>query len=499
MTPPPTTGTIVVRKVVEAPGTSGATPFHFTGNISYTEEHDFTLTAGEGRPDSATFFRAATGPGDEPWSFTEDDLPGWRRTSETCVSQTGASSVVTDVASGAAAVTLAAGDTVTCTIVNAVAPPPSGLTLSKLTLGGVGSFPFTVAGPDDARQTLRTQEEGVAVSGDPLSLEAGQYRLDETLPESPAGRWAVDDVSCDGRSLGEALPVAVTLPSAEGRACLVTNRFTPAGSITLRKTTLGAAGAAGFVIGPAGPDPAGDVWRQRATTTSAGVPATARGDDTSALPLGTYEIVETSPSGGDGGSWALDSVVCDGRPVGSARGRIEITLTAARPDVECDFTNRFTTTPEPPLVVPPVEPPTPTRPPQPQGSGGVAGVVAANGPIARLSIRKRVTPVVARSGRRVRYTIVVVNRGPDPATKVSGVELRQAPVVVVRVRSSRGSCDASRRPVVCRVGRLGVGRRVVVRVDARAGRPGRFVNRVAVNAATADRTCATTELPRCCA
>ncbi len=269
---------------------------------------------------SATFVRAATGPGDEPWTFTEDDLPGWRRTSETCVSQTGASRATTDVVGGAAAVTLAAGDTVTCTIVNAVQPPASGLTLSKPTLGGVGAFPFTVNGPDDASQTLTTRQEGVAVSGDRLALEAGQYRLDESLPDGPSGRWAVDDVSCDGRSLGDQLPLTLTLPSGEGRACLVTNRFTPAGSITLRKTTLGATGTAGFVIDRDRVDADGATWRQRATTNAEGVAVRATGDDTSALPLGRYEIVETGLASRADGSWALDSVVSR-RAAGRQRAR----------------------------------------------------------------------------------------------------------------------------------------------------------------------------------
>ncbi|MDO8189299.1 DUF11 domain-containing protein [Conexibacter sp. JD483] len=486
VTPPPTAGTIVVRKEVDAPGTNALTPFHFSGNISYTVDHDFTLTAADGRPDAATFHRAATGAGDAPWSFSEDGLSGWQREAVRCVSETRQSAVAI-APGGEVQVRLAAGDVVTCTYVNRVAPPPAGLALSKVTQGGVGSFPFTLAGPQDARQTLTTRAEDVPVSGDPLALAAGAYRLDETLPSGPGGSWAVERVVCDGRTVGDALPLTVTLRSGEGRACLVANRFTPSGSIVLRKTTVGATGTAGFVVRPAGADPGGDTWVQRASTTAAGVPATARGEDTSALPLGSYEIVETDPPGSAGGSWALDAIVCNGQPVGSAQGRVVLTLTAAAPDADCTFVNRFAATPEPPLVVPPAQPPTPpTTPPEEQGRGGVAGVVEANGPIARLSISKRVSPVVARPGQLVRYTIVVVNRGPDPATEVSGVEVRQAPVDVLRVQISHGRCDARRRPVVCRVGRLGVGRRALVTVLTRAGRPGRFVNRVAVNAATAD-------------
>jgi hypothetical protein len=497
VTPPPTSGTVVVRKQVEDPGGSALLPFHFRGNVSYTVGHDFTLSAGEGRPAQETFVRAATGPGDEPWTVAEDALPGWQLSSATCGSASGASRALTDLAQRSAAVTLAAGDVVTCTFVNRLQPPPAGLTLSKLTLGGVGSFPFAVSGPDDARQTLTTTTAGVAVSGEPLSLGAGDNRRDETLPSGPDGRWTVDDVSCDGTSLGRALPATVTLPAGSGRACLVSNRFTPSGSITIRKSTLGAAGATGFVIRPAGRDSDGDGdgWNLSARTTTPGVAVTASGDDTGALPLGRYTIVETSPTVVADGSWTLDSVVCDGQPLGSAQGRVELTLTADRPHADCLFVNRFAPPPERPLVVPPPlapppappQPPSPPSPPSPpEGRGGVGGVVAANGPIARLSLSKRVAPVVARPGQLVRYTIVVVNRGPHPARRVTGVETSWASGSVVRVRSSHGRCDTRRRPIVCRVGRIGVGRRVVVTVLARAGRPGTNTNRVAVNAATAD-------------
>ncbi len=106
-------------------------------------------------------------------------LAGWGLASEACVSATGAETV-TDLTAGTAA-----GDAGgrrhrhVHDRQRRRAAALHGLTLSKLTRGEVGSFPFTVSGSGDARQTLTTREEDVAVSGDPLSLEAGQYRLGE--------------------------------------------------------------------------------------------------------------------------------------------------------------------------------------------------------------------------------------------------------------------------------------------------------------------------------
>ncbi|MBV9923033.1 MAG: hypothetical protein JOY78_19590, partial [Pseudonocardia sp.] len=66
VTPPPTSGTIVVRKQVTGPIAASPQAFTFSGNVSFTSDHTFTLTAGSSKPDSTTFFRAAVGAGDVP-------------------------------------------------------------------------------------------------------------------------------------------------------------------------------------------------------------------------------------------------------------------------------------------------------------------------------------------------------------------------------------------------------------------------------------------------
>ncbi len=126
-------------------------------------------------------------------------------------------------------------------------------------------------------------------------------------------------------------------------------------------------------------------------------------------------------------------------------GRVEIRADGRRPRRRVQgFANRFTSTPERPLVVPPVPEPQ-TTPTEPQGSSGVAGVVAANRPTARLSIRKSVSPVVARPGQRVRYTIVVVNRGPTRRRRSAASSRRQAPSMSSRAARAAAATRAGGR------------------------------------------------------
>nr|WP_246345439.1 DUF11 domain-containing protein [Conexibacter arvalis] len=483
--PPPTSGTIVVRKVVDDPQASATQSFRFVGNVSFTPARDFTLSATHGLSGEATFYRAATRAGDEPWTIREEQPPGWRLTDLSCISSSGESVAATDVATAAASIRLAAGDTVTCTYVNALAPPPAAtLLLSKLTLGAVDSFGLAVSGGDATqRQTIRTEAPGVAVAAPPLTLAPGSYAIDETVPEATAaGSWSLSSIVCDGEERGTGLPVSITLADAQGSACQLTNRFQAAGAIRIGKRTVGGVGTFGFEV--TRDDDLSRSWQQRATTRAPGTTVRATGDDTTGLPLGDYTIVETGPEPAADGSWAIESVVCNGVPVGSGRGRIDVALTAREPVLDCTFTNRMRATAEqPPIVFPPIAPTPPaTVPPQ----GGVLGLARANRPRADLRVTKRVSTPVARPGQRVRYTIVVSNRGPHTARNVSGVEIGPRAREIVSVRISRGRCDTGRRPITCHVRALRPGRRVVLTAIAIAPRRGRLVNHVAVSTSSAE-------------
>ena len=139
--PPPTSGTIIVTKTVSSPRDATHT-FSFGGNISFNADGTFDLAVHNGAPASMTFYRAETGPNDQPWTVQELVPPGWVLSSLTCASQTGKSTTTTVTAT--ASIRLAAGDTVTCTYTDAQTPPPGALSLTKTTIGGVGSFGYTV-------------------------------------------------------------------------------------------------------------------------------------------------------------------------------------------------------------------------------------------------------------------------------------------------------------------------------------------------------------------
>lgn len=486
--PPPTSGTIVVRKVVDDPSVTSPQPFTFQGNISYTSDHTFTESAADGRPGSTTFYRGATGPSDEPWTFREEVPPGWSLTGLSCTSATGTSVTTTDLAAASTSVRLGAGDTVTCTYTDRPTPPPAGLVLAKRTLGGVGTFGFRVTGPDATRQSITTTVPGLPARGEQLQGTAGTYTVAETAPaRTPAGRWILQGVACGAKSFGPREPVRGTISAGQGIGCVFTNRFIPAGYLRVRKVAIGATGTARFQIGRrARPG----VYVQTAVVRRQLVPVTAAGDDTAHVPLGTYDVTETEPTPRADGHWRLVGVVCDGRPVGSAQGRAQIRLTASDPSADCTFYDQFLRTPEPPNPNPPPEPdpddPTPPPPPNVPGTDPPpAALDGASGPDADLVVSKRVAPATARPGEAVTYTVTVVNRGPAIAYDVVLAELRAPGTRRLDLRASQGTC-AGDRPARCAIGTLDVGERATVTATVRAGAAGTTTNRVGAVSSTND-------------
>jgi uncharacterized repeat protein (TIGR01451 family) len=472
--PPPASGTITVRKELDAPAGTAVPPFRFTGNLSYNADGAFVLSPEVGRPASETFYRA----GDQTWTFHEDDVPGWERTGVSCTSRANDRPAVVDQATGAVTVDLASYDDIVCTYTNKyVPPPPTSIELGKISLGGVGAFGFDLQGPEDRSVTLTTRAESQAASTALSDLPGGSYRLSERLPEpTPSGRWTTDEVACDGQAVDPVEPIALTLDAGSGHRCLFTNRFVPGGSLVLRKRTDGAAGPASFVVRPAGESSA--TYELNATTTAAGQTVRARGNDTGSLPLGRYEIVETNPTDSAAGYWTLASVICNGVPVGGGQGRVEVTLSEDAPAADCTFIDRFTRGPEPQ---------NPSAPSTTPGApvGAVGALKAADGPAADLAITKTVTPKTVRPGQKLRYRIVVTNRGPGVAYDVVGTEVRPPDHHRLGISISRGSCTAG-RPVTCGVSRLAPGQSIVVIATVAAPKAGRTTNRVSVVSSTHD-------------
>ena len=497
VSPAPTAGTIKIVKSV-SPDSVPAQDFPFQGDVSYAEGGAFTIRASGKADGSATFIRA----GGRTWSFREIVPAGFVLAGLTCSSATGASTWT--ITSPAAAVALAAGDTVTCTFANAPAPPeppPGGLIIRKVTRGGLGTFPFSVTGRADARLEATTTEEDVAAEAQPEgspTFPPGDYRIEEELPTSAKGDWALTSVFCNSseREILDGNAVRFTVPNAGG-VCTFTNTFTPAGAIVLRKSTVGATGTFQLAIRPQ----FGEVkeFIQRATTTSQSADDSVRasGDSTDKLPLGVYSVQETTASSdGNNGLWRVNSVICDGVPQQSFEGIIRIELTTGNPTRDCTITNGLIESPDPPEPPDPEppEPPSPPLPPTPvpqppvssPSGGAVAGASAVSRP-AELRITKVVSPRRITLGHSARWKVTVRNLGPVTARAVTLVERSRVARATLKLHPSQGRCRGT-PPRFCVIGRLRPGQRATVTVRARPRRVGRINNVVVVNSITRQRT-----------
>lgn len=445
--PPPTSGTITIRKQVA--GVEGSTEqFAFGGNLSFNPGGVFNLKVTKGKAASQTFYRAAG----LTWNVDELVPDGWRLTDLTC-QKPGASQVTTDLAAGSASILLAAGDNVLCTFTDAPKPATGQLFLRKLSLGGVGTFGFDVgpvgaAPTDEATATTTTRGVPVDATPSPLELAPGSYRIEERLPRTRGGRWRLVDASCGG------LPrsttgggVDVEIAAGEGASCTFTNLFVPRGSIEVAKETRGGVGTAAFVISPAA-DPT-RIYEQSATTTAEEVPVLARGDRTRPVPLGEYVIQEIEPETVKG-EWTLARVVCNGSPVPQTQGRVTIRLTPEQPRVRCVFGDQFRATPGPPAP-----------PPDPPGPNVVPGAGSADLVLSKVADR-----ATAGVGERVTYRVRVQNRGDGAAEEV-WVADRPGRGLVPESVDSR--CRQLRLLFYCRVGAIPAGGEAVLRFTMRIG------------------------------
>jgi choice-of-anchor A domain-containing protein/uncharacterized repeat protein (TIGR01451 family) len=467
--PPPTSGTIVVRKVVASPENATQT-FSFTGNLTFNADGRFSLPVVNGAPASQTFYRAETAPGDDPWNVTEEVPPNWFLTGLACTSATGASTSRTDPATARAEVTLAPGDTVTCTYTDSQTPPTGSLAISKTTSGGVGTFHYSVTpagGGSSVSASATTRTAGVEVEADPASipLAPGRYTIAETAPSSHRGRWRLAAIECNGESLPAASPVTVTIVAGAGVACRFENSFRPFGSLKILKEAWGGTGTAGFSVYRVGAPP----LLQTAKVVKEGVPVLARGDSTRALRLGRYRIQEFAPAGTDPTGWALTSVVCNGMLVGSSQGAVVVRLTVSAPRLRCLFTNTFTPAPQPPE-------PEPTPPPKPDPDPQ---------PSADLRVTKTADRLKVEVGDVVTYTVTVHNAGPGAAQDVVLTEKTSITnATIVSVSTSQGMCRTAHAPAACYLGTIEPGQTVTIVVRLAATKVGKLPNSVTVNAAT---------------
>ncbi len=476
VTPPPTAGVITIKKQVV--GGPGGSSFSFngqgTGNLSF-DPNGFTLADGQ----SQDFFRA----GGVDWNVTESAVANYS-TSVSCVDGSAT------IDGRTVTIHLQAEQHVTCTFTNTYVPPPGGLRISKITLGGVGTFTYDVtpvSGGGTHHLTATTSVAGVPVTAEPAltALPPGTYRIAEHRPTTSDGHWRLTRVSCDGSLHSTTGPFEVTIPSGGGVSCRFTNQFTPVGAISLAKITKGGLGSVKFQIERLSRIPA--QYLQIATTTSEGVAVdavpTTPANATDHLHLGTYRIIEQAPQSEPAGAWTLTLIECDGVPVPFEQGSTLVTLTSTRPRMHCVFTDTFSRhpapEPEPEPPAPPPPPPSPDIPPGPSPDQPAS-------PWSDLAVHKTAAPPAVRVGNIVTYRITVTNHGPYDASRVVLDDKLAGGVTLLSIHTPVGRCRTG-RPVICDLGLLKRGAAVTVTLRVRVNRrSGRLTNRAVVGTETYD-------------
>jgi Domain of unknown function DUF11 len=491
--PPPTSGTITIKKdVVGAP--AGENPsFSFNGSVSF-DPNGFKLANGQ----SQDFYRA----GGNTWDVTESSVESFRLTSVHCTATAPGGvpgSSTTRVDGATTSIHLVADEHVTCVYTNTYQPPSGGLTIYKVTHGGIGTFDYEVTpdGGGAGHHTVATTTEPlIPVTASPAlqDLAPGRYTITERSPSTDQGRWHTVRVRCDGALRRPGRAVHVTIVSGHTSNCVFINLFVPAGSISLSKISTGATGTVAFLVAARTGPPA--QYLLHATTLEEGVPADAipasRADSTDHLHLGRYLVAEQFPPSGNPGAWSLDAVVCDDELVPFDRGVVEVNLTRQDPSVHCVYSDSFSSHPEPPAPPPPV-PPTPPTPPPPPNPAAPPVPVPSYG-VSDLKVTKQaLTPVVA-AGQVAAYRLSVGDIGKDTAERVVLADKPVGDATIVSVRSSTGRCRVTKltgQMIVCRLGNLKPGAHVsaIVRLIPKTTH-GHFVNVAVVGSATDDQTLA---------
>jgi uncharacterized repeat protein (TIGR01451 family) len=475
VTPPPTSGTITIKKEVVGAPQGDSAAFPYTGDISY-DPGGFTLHDGQ----SVDYFRG----GGSTWTVSEGSVDGYRLQSVKCSAVApggGPGTSTEDVTGATAAIHLVAQDHVTCTFTNRFIPPPAGLTIRKITLGGVGRFGYIVTRvgglgpPRFAHAKTEQRRVPVVAQPGPLKLRSGRYRIRERLPASPAGRWHLVGVRCSGSNRTGGGPVAIRVHSGDAVVCTFVNAFVPTGAISISKTTQGGTGRAAFLINRLHGRQAD--YQQTGTTTSQGRPARAKpntdADATGHLPLGSYSIEESAAPGQNPSGWALTTVKCNGKLVAFDQGKVTVKLTRAHPHVHCAYTNTYT--PDPP--------PTPPPPPGPPPDGQL---------VSDLVVAKSASVRIAQPGQTVSYRITITNNGPNAAERVVVADEPPPGSTVLSIHSSAGSCQKG-PPAICQLGTIQPGQKVTITVRLKlpaSGRGPSAINRAVAGTATQESTLA---------
>jgi len=367
--PPPEAGVInIVKKYPTGVTLPADQTFQFDGNLSFNTNGEFSLEVPANANASAPkeFVRGAGG---TPWNVNEVVPEGFVFQSVTCVSAHQTSQWTTPTPTSVS-IQLGAGDTITCTFVNDLAPPPVGQgELFKAVIGDPFGVPpsalpanwtFHVVDPQQGNHDVSLPIDpitGVADSGPLSDLTAGTWTISENIPSpTPAVAWAFVAAACESNGnpstlvtvVAPAAPtITVTVPAAGRAVCLFVNKMVPTSGLTIRLTTKGGTGSFGFAVQGAGDQNIGGtndgvVLNQQATTVAAGSKVVATGDSTQPL-YGNWIISPILPAATAAGHWVLDSTpICSTVSAGALGSEeLSVSLDAAHPQVVCDYVYRL--------------------------------------------------------------------------------------------------------------------------------------------------------------
>jgi hypothetical protein len=359
--PPPHSATVTIQKQLSATQPSDET-FDFNGSLSYNPGGAFSLTVPHGTTTAGTdFIRGESLAGDAPWTATEDIPDGYQLTGLLCTSTGGSSFTYTGSNSGSTvpgghdgvAITLTAGDHVTCTFTDTLEPSQGELTTHVVMADGSAvppgvlpdTFDYTVVNPSSSSSTVSNVVEAATQSGGTgvVTLTPGTWSITpQALPTHPGWSYSWVSTICDVNGTSTSYPageVTVTVPPGGDGSCAFTNELTPTGSLTVRFTTLGGTGTFGATISSS----SGTTLNQSATTTSEGTAVAATGDSTDPL-LGAWSINPSIPPITAAGRWVLASTPsCDaGTATNVGDDQLDVNVgTTSTPDVTCDYAYRL--------------------------------------------------------------------------------------------------------------------------------------------------------------
>ena len=288
-------GTIVIEKATEPSGDS--TEFDFDGAFG-----KFSLA------DGATYAVNDLFPG--TYDVTETPAAGWQLREVSCNDEP-----IEPSEYGLVSIDVGPDETVHCVFTNA---QPGTIIIKKETNPDGDPAAFEFFGPEEDSFTLGDGQSHT-ISG----LTPGTHMVSEEL----TGPWEVDHVSCDDDDSvvdAEGSPGELTVELAAGEivTCTFTNQRVPTGTIIINKET----------------DPDGQLAIFDFFGTDEGFSlADGEGHEIADLPVGTYDITESSAEG-----WTVDRVECDDDDSGADPDFLEtVTIQlAGQETVICTFFNK---------------------------------------------------------------------------------------------------------------------------------------------------------------